>query len=76
MGIKTQTGRDSHDPFGFYTKSETARDRSLLGGFLFLLNLNNFAAVVETAFRADGMRKAHGTAVGTGNGVHRCQRIL
>ena len=76
MGIKTQTGRDSHDPFGFYTKSETARDRSLLSGFLFLLHLNNFAAIVETAFRADGMWKTHGTAVGTGDGIHRGQRIL
>jgi len=63
-------GRDSHDPF-----CETMQT-FLLSGLLFLLNLDNFTPVVETAFRADGVRQAHGTAIGTDNGVHRRQRIL
>ena len=64
-------GRDSHDPF-----CRNSASLFLLGGFLFLLDLDNFAPVVEAAFRADGVRQAHGTAIGTGNGIHRCQRIL
>jgi hypothetical protein len=64
-------GRESHDPF-----CRNSISRQLLGGFLFFLNLNNFATIVEAAFRADGVRKAHGTAVGTGNSVYRGQRIL
>ena len=41
FAIKTQTGRDSHDPLGLPVK--------LLAGFLFFLDLNDFASVVEAA---------------------------
>jgi hypothetical protein len=63
--------RDSHDPF---CRNNTSR--FLLSGFLFFLNLNNFASVIEAALGTNGVRKAHGTAIGTGNGVYRGQRIL
>ena len=64
-------GRDSHDPF-----CRNRVNRSLLSGFLFFFDLNHFASIVEAAFRANSVRKAHGTAIGAGNGIYRGQRIL
>ena len=65
LELKTQTGRECHDPFC-----------ALLSGFLFLLDLDHFTAIVKAAIRADGVRKTVGTAIGTGNQVAGYQRIL
>ena len=64
MTVKTQTGRECHDPL------------SLLAGFLFLFYLYDFAAIVKTAFGANGVRQAHGAAVGAGNEIASYQGIL
>jgi len=69
--IKTQTDRERHDPF-----CKDGVSRPLLAGFLFFFDLNNFAPVIKAAFRANGVRKAHGTAIGACNGVHCCQCVL
>jgi hypothetical protein len=44
--------------------------------FLFLLHFNNFTAFVKAAVGTDGVRKAHGTAVGTCSQVARHQSIM
>jgi hypothetical protein len=42
------------------------RIKRLFGLFLFFLDLDHFTTFVETAVGTDGVRKAHGTAVGAG----------
>ena len=64
-------GRDSHDPF-----CRNRANRSLLSGFLFFFDLNYFASIIEAAFRANSVRKAHGAAIGAGYGVYRGQCVL
>ena len=65
FSLKTQTGRDGHDPFC-----------ALRSGFLFLLDLDDLSAIVETAIGANSMRQAHGTAVRAGDEVARQQGVL
>jgi hypothetical protein len=48
----------------------------LLRLFLFLLHFDNFTAFVEAAVGTDGVRKAHGTAVGTSDKVASLESIM
>ena len=70
MAIKTQTGRECHDPFCGRSKV------ALFSGLLFFLNLNNFAALVVTAIRANGVGQALGSAIGAGDSIYCGQGIL
>jgi len=49
---------------------------ALLRLFLFLLHFDNFTTFIETAVGTNGVRKAHGTAVGTGGQVARLQSVM
>ena len=49
---------------------------SLLSLFLFLLHFDDFAAFIKATIRTDGVRKAHGTAVGTGSQIARLQGVV
>jgi hypothetical protein len=68
--IKTQTGRECHDPF--CGRNENA----LFSGLLFFLDLNDFAAFVVTAIRANRVGQALGSAIGAGDCIYRGQCVL
>lgn len=62
--IKTQTGRDCHDPFWLFSR------------FLFFFDLVDFASFEVSAVRADDVRQALVPAIGAGNQVGGNQRVL
>ena len=70
MAIKTQTGRECHDPFCGRNKA------ALFGGLLFFLDLNDFASLVVTAVRANGVRQALVSTIGAGDSVYCGQGVL
>ncbi len=68
--IKTQTGRECHDPFCGQNKT------GLFSGLLFFLDLNNFASLVVAAVRANSVGQAFVSAIGAGDCVYRGQGVL